>query len=147
MMGVSKALNIILADEYKLLVKTRNFHWNVIGPFFGPLHELFGQQYNTLNSLTDEIAERIRQLKGQSFGSMQQFLAAGRLVEVPAPPTDSAEMIRLVLQDHEALVEDLRKTATKVDTADCVTANIILDWAARHEKMAWFLRSHLESSK
>jgi len=146
-MDINRALNILLADEYKVLVKTRGFHWNVTGPFFGPLHELFGDQYNQLNSLTDTIAERIRQLKGQPFGSMQQFISTGTLYEDTTVPFNYTDMINHLVMDHEDLIKDIRRTSAAVNTQDSVTANILLEWAAKHEKMAWFLRAHLEADK
>ena len=63
--GVIKLLTPLLADEYVLYTKTRNFHWNVVGPQFNDLHKFFEAQYQEIDEFVDEIAERIRQLGGR----------------------------------------------------------------------------------
>src|SRR5919106_6903305 len=59
-----ETLNMRLCDEYVLYTKTRKYHWNVIGPRFHQLHEFFKEQYEILDEMVDEIAERARQLGG-----------------------------------------------------------------------------------
>jgi starvation-inducible DNA-binding protein len=58
--GVVAILNTLLADEYLLYTKTRNYHWNVVGPQFNDLHKFFEAQYNELNKIVDDVAERSR---------------------------------------------------------------------------------------
>ena len=58
--GIVKILNTLLADEYVLYTKTRNYHWNVVGPQFNDLHKFFGEQYEQLDGFVDEVAERAR---------------------------------------------------------------------------------------
>jgi len=58
--GVVALLNTLLADEYLLYTKTRNYHWNVVGPQFNDLHKFFEAQYNALNEIVDDVAERAR---------------------------------------------------------------------------------------
>ena len=64
--GVSEILNTLLADEYLLYTKTRNFHWNVVGPQFNDLHKFFEGQYEALNEVVDDVAERARSLGGKA---------------------------------------------------------------------------------
>src|SRR5207247_6510243 len=66
-------LNMRLCDEYVLDTKTRNCHWNVIGPRFSQLHEFFEEQYEILDEIADEVAERARQLGGKSLGTLEEF--------------------------------------------------------------------------
>src|ERR1700730_7969380 len=66
--GVVKLLTPLLADEYVLYTKTRNYHWNVVGPQFNDLHKFFEGQYEALDDFVDEVAERIRQLGAPSRG-------------------------------------------------------------------------------
>src|SRR5437773_2986292 len=81
--SVVEILNRLLSDEYVLLTKTRNYHWNVIGPQFNDLHKFFEAQYDELNEFVDEVAERARQLGGRAFGSLAEFAKTARLVEQP----------------------------------------------------------------
>jgi starvation-inducible DNA-binding protein len=79
--GAVAILNTLLADEYLLYTKTRNYHWNVVGPQFNDLHKFFEAQYNELNEIIDEVAERSRALGGNAFGTMIEFLKSTRLKE------------------------------------------------------------------
>ena len=64
--SVVKILNAVLSDEYVLYTKTRNYHWNVVGPQFNDLHKFFESQYEALNETIDEVAERARTLGGKA---------------------------------------------------------------------------------
>ena len=67
-------LSAMLANEMILYVKTRKSHWSVSGESFMELHKLFESQYNQLELLIDEIAERIGKLGGKTIGTMNEFL-------------------------------------------------------------------------
>ncbi len=138
-------LSVLLADQHYLYIKLRNYHWNVTGMFFGPLHELFQEQYEFLEKAIDDTAERIRFFGHFCPGSMQQFLQLGRLVETDHVDGDAKTMVTNLLHDHEALIQILRKD---VDTADeelhdMGTADFLTGLMEKHEKMAWMLRAHL----
>lgn len=144
---VTEILKGHLADLHVLYIKTRNYHWNVVGPRFQPLHAFFEEQYEDLEKAIDEVAERIRMLQGKSPGSMAEFLKMARLCEEKEgvyPPSD--DMIRNLLADHEAVIRQLRKdidtTAEKDD--DIGTSDFLTGLIEAHEKMAWMLRSFLE---
>src|SRR6267142_3411255 len=71
--SIAKILNAILADEYVLYTKTRNFHWNVVGTQFNDLHKFFEGQYEALDDIVDEVAERVRALGGRSVATLAEF--------------------------------------------------------------------------
>jgi starvation-inducible DNA-binding protein len=73
--GVIGLLKPLLADEYVLYTKTRNYHWNVTGPHFHDLHKFFESQYDALDGKIDDIAEFIRSLGEKSPGSLAEFLS------------------------------------------------------------------------
>src|SRR5262245_64612701 len=81
--GVVTLLIPLLADEYVLYTKTRNFHWNVVGPQFNDLHKFFEAQYTELNDVVDNVAERARALGGAAAGSLAEFTQLARLAEQP----------------------------------------------------------------
>ena len=72
---VSEELNKLLADEFVLYLKTLKFHWNIEGKDFHALHVFLEEQYTDLQTIIDEIAERIRKIGHFSNGSMKQFLS------------------------------------------------------------------------
>ena len=143
--GVVETLNVLLADETVLYLKTRNYHWNVVGPRFNDLHKFFEQQYTGLEKLIDEIAENARQFGGTALGTMTEYLQVARIREeagvIPADDT----MIRNLLEDHETIIRELRPAIERADeefeaadAADFLTA--VLE---AHNKMAWMLRAYL----
>jgi starvation-inducible DNA-binding protein len=144
--GVVRILNTLLADEYLLYTKTRNYHWNVVGPQFNDLHKFFEAQYTALNEIVDDVAERARTVGGNALGTMAEFLKYTRLTEQPGHYPDARDMIADLLADHEALICHLR-----VDLETCVekyhdagTNDFLIGLMEQHEKMAWMLRAFLE---
>jgi starvation-inducible DNA-binding protein len=142
---VAERLNLLLANEYVLYTKTLKFHWNVVGPFFGPLHALFQKQYEQLLDIVDEVAERVRALDHMSHGTLKEFAANTTLPEEPGKNPDSAAMIRLLLEDHEAIIRQIRKDIDYVtELQDMGTNNFLSELIETHEKTAWMLRAHLQ---
>ncbi len=144
--GVVKILNTLLSDEYLLYTKTRNYHWNVTGPQFNDLHKFFESQYDGLNDIVDDVAERARSLGGNAIGRLKEFLEHTRLKEHPTQYPSAREIISNLLADHEAIVRslraDLETCAEKY--GDAGTTDFLTGLMEQHEKMAWMLRSFLE---
>ncbi len=140
--SVVELLNITLADEAVLTTKTRSAHWNVRGADFYELHTLFETQYQLLNNISDEIAERARMVGGFAIGSLEEFLNHTRLEEQPG---DVPNILRL-LADHEATIRCIRVDATKCseEYEDEGTFDLLVSVLRMHEKMAWMLRSYIE---
>ncbi|MEX2223091.1 MAG: DNA starvation/stationary phase protection protein [Candidatus Rokuibacteriota bacterium] len=144
--SVVKLLNAILADEYVLYTKTRNYHWNVVGPQFNDLHKFFEGQYEALNEVVDDVAERARSLGGKAFGTLAEFSQHSRLKEQPGKHPAALTMVSNLQADHEALVRTLR---ADLETAmeklnDAGTSDFLTGLMEKHEKMAWMLRSFNE---
>ena len=146
--GVVALLAGTLADLAVLSTKTRNYHWNVTGPHFNDLHKFFEAQYEAIEAKIDEVAEFIRFFGEKAPGSLAGFLALTRLKEAKATDTPGAEkMIRNLLEDHEAIIQRLRKdidtAGEKHQAAD--VADFFTTMLEEHEKTAWMLRSMLEA--
>lgn len=143
--AVNSLLGKLLADEYVLYTKTRNYHWNVVGPHFSDYHKLFESQYDGLAEDIDEIAERIRSLGGKTAATLTEFVKNARLNEHPGefPPAD--KMIANLVSDHESIIRTLRADITTCeDNNDAGTADYLTGLMEKHEKTAWMLRSILE---
>ena len=137
-------LDQVLADEYVLYTKTRNFHWNVTGPRFSEMHKFFESQYEILDGFVDEIAERSRTLGGRALGSMKEFLAQTRLKEAVSRIPKEEGMLAELLKDHEAVIRSLRDDVDECTRAgDLGTADFLTGLMTSHEKMAWMLRSFI----
>lgn len=143
--AVADELAKILADEYVLYTKTRNAHWNVQGPDFFEKHKFFEGQYEQLDDFIDDVAERIRTLGHYSPASLKSFLGLTQLTEMSSEKNDSNGFIKELLSDHESIIITLREHIQTFGDKyhDLGTADFVTGLMENHEKMAWFLRSHL----
>jgi starvation-inducible DNA-binding protein len=140
---VATALSNVLADSFILYLKTHNFHWNVTGPMFGPLHQMFEEQYNELWLAVEAIAERIRSLGFITPGSYGEFTKLTYLQETPAA-INANEMIVELLRDHETTARTARSALAVARAAlDAPTEDLLTQRVGAHEKAAWMLRSML----
>ena len=141
--SVVELLNNTLANEAVLTIKTRSAQWNLSGAGFFELHILFNSQYEQLNDISDEIAERDRMLGGIAIGSLEEFIKYTRLEEESGVVPD---ILRL-LADHEATIRFLREDARKCseEYEDEGTFELLVGIMRLHEKMAWMLRSYIEN--
>ncbi len=142
-LAISEGLARMLADTYALYLKTQNFHWNVRGEQFYSLHLLFEKQYQEMAEAVDVVAERIRALGFYVDASFSAFKKL-TLVKEEEKVLNSKEMLQGLLQGHEVLIQWARKVAEIADNErDFATVDMIGRRLGEHEKMAWFLRSHL----
>lgn len=144
---VIDALGDFLADTYALYLKSQNFHWNVKGPEFFSLHLLFEKHYEELAEAVDEIAERIRSVGGMADAT---FSAFHKRTSIPEPKKNlsAQKMIRELMEGHEAISRMGRPLIPKFqELKDEASADLLIKRLGVHEKAAWMLRSHLETSK
>src|ERR671912_71147 len=111
--GVVETLNTLLSDQTLIYIKTRNYHWNVVGPRFHDLHKFFEEQYLLLAEMIDETAENVRQFGGFAAGTMNQFIELSQLKEEPGEVPDEEGMLRNLLEDHETVIRSLREDIEK----------------------------------
>jgi len=144
MQKITNILNDNLADEYVLLTKTKNYHWNVEDPRFNDLHKFFEEQYELLATAVDEIAERVRAVGGKSRATLKEFISSSQIKEDVGSFPDADTMLGNLLSDHEVIIKTLRKNINECqDLNDEGTANFLTDKMEEHEKMAWMLRSFI----
>ena len=142
--AIAAGLSRLLADTYTLYLTTHNFHWNVTGPMFNSLHDMFMAQYTELWNAVDPIAERIRALGHVAPGSYTEFGKLGSLPDAPAEPPRAMKMVRILMEGHEAVARTARSLLPVVEAAsDEPTADLLVQRLAVHEQTAWMLRSLL----
>ena len=143
--AIAGGLSKLLADTYTLYLTTHNFHWNVTGPMFNTLHAMFMEQYTELWNAVDPIAERIRSLGHPAPGSYAQFGELASIKDAPATAPKAMDMVRILVEGHEAVAKTARKIFPIADEAgDQPTADLLTQRLDVHEKTAWMLRSLLE---
>lgn len=141
---IVKGLSGLLADSYTLYLMTHNFHWNVTGPQFNGLHQMFMTQYTEQWNALDMIAERIRALGYPAPGTYKEFVKLASIEEVEGVPKAN-DMIRHLVTAQEATARTARKLFSLVNAADDQpTADLLTQRLDVHEKTAWMLRSLLD---
>ena len=142
--NIAAGLSGLLADSYTLYLMTHNFHWNVKGPMFNSLHQMFMTQYTEQWAALDLIAERIRALGYPAPGTYAEFVKLATIKEVEGVPK-ALDMVRHLVSAQEATARTARKLLPLVDDADDQpTADLLTQRLDVHEKTAWMLRSLLE---
>ncbi len=140
---VADGLAKLLADSSILYLKTHNFHWNVEGPMFNTLHQMFMVQYTELWNALDLIAERIRALGEYAPGSYKKYAKLTSLTESEDVP-NATEMIQQLLEGHEAVARTARSIFPAAEKAgDEASLDLLTQRIQLHEKTAWMLRSLL----
>ena len=141
---IIKGLKHLLADTYTLYLKTHHFHWNVTGPMFQTLHQLFMDFYTEQWAAVDLIAERIRALGAHAPGSYEEFTTLTIIKPSQGLPKARQMMIELI-EGQEAVARTARKMFSIADHADDLpTCDLLTQRLQIHEKNAWMLRSLLE---
>jgi starvation-inducible DNA-binding protein len=141
--AIAEALNQSVAETAVTTMLAQNFHWNVKGMAFGPLHALFQEIYEDHFTAQDDLAERIRAIDMHAEGMLAGMLKRSKIDEHDGHATDK-EMIKSMQEAQETLAATLAgcgELAAK--HGDTLTEDLCIARGQTHEKFAWFLRSHL----
>ena len=139
--AITQGLQQVLADTSVLYFKTHSFHWNVEGPHFKGLHDMFEEQYTDLWNFTDECAERIRALGGYGPNSFKELLQYASLQEAGQTP-DALGMVQKLAEDNKSIVESIYPVLrTAEEAGDEATVDMLIGRIHIHEKAAWMLES------
>ncbi len=141
--AVAQNLSRVLANSYVLMASTHGCHWNVVGPQFPGLHELFEKQYKDLFNAIDDIAERIRAL-GYFAPANFAAMAAEATIEVDQTANDAEAMLKMLTAANEALARLCREVEEVCDdNDDTATEDLMNARIAAHDGNAWMLRACL----
>ena len=142
---IANILKQLLADETILYLKTRNAHWNVEGPDFQQAHVYFETQYNELQLVIDEVAEKIRTKDVYAPATMSEYLQLTHLKENKIEKHDSLTFMQELLNDYEIIIAFLNQSIIEIeDLKDVSTSDYLVGLLEQHQKTAWMLRSHLK---
>jgi starvation-inducible DNA-binding protein len=141
---VVEGLTQAVAEISVETMKAQNYHWNVTGMAFGPLHEMFQKIYEDHFEAQDELAERIKALGAHAVGRYDAYLKRSKVTEcdgnIPAE-----QMIANLQKDQETIAGTLNALADLAEKhGDMITNDIAIGRATVHEKFAWLLGAHLK---
>ena len=136
-------LKSILADQFLLYSKSRNYHWNVTGPNFYGLHAVFEKIYDELAEDVDSIAERIRAIGFKTPGTLKEFLELTSINEEPGEYPAQSAMVQNIINDFETLIEKMKSGSNKIqnDFKDDVTAGMFYSLIEKYQKTVWMLKA------
>ncbi len=141
-------MNQQLANAVDLQTQMKQAHWNVKGPHFIGLHELFDQIDEAVEGYVDLIAERIVQLGGIAEGTARMAAERSRLEEYPLDIADGHAHVEAVARALSTFGHEVRKTideAEELDDAD--TADIFTEISRGIDKWLWFVEAHTQADK
>lgn len=139
--GLARGLSGLLADTYTLYHSTQACHWNVDGPQFSSLHQMFEKQYTELAAAIDTIAERIRCLDYYTPGTLGDMARTSRIRQ-QAELRGSKAMLGHLIEAHMQVVHRANEVrGLAEDALDEATADLVVERLRVHEKTLWMLRS------
>ena len=140
---IADALNQSVAETAVATMLAQNFHWNVKGMAFGPLHDLFQKIYEDHFVAQDDLAERIRALDMHAEGTLAGMIKRSKVSEFEGEAKD-VDMIKMMLDAQETLASTIGGAGElAAELGDTLTEDLCIARGQTHEKFAWFLRSHL----
>ncbi|MEL6646096.1 MAG: DNA starvation/stationary phase protection protein [Pseudomonadota bacterium] len=141
---IVSALNQAVAETAVTTMLAQNFHWNVTGMAFGPLHDLFQKIYEDHFEAQDDLAERIKAIGGHAEGSLAGMVERSKVAEHDGHASDK-EMIQIMLDAQRTIAATLAGAADVSEEAgDLLTQDLLIARGQVHEKFAWFLSAHLK---
>lgn len=135
-------LNERLADAIDLMMQAKQAHWNVRGPGFFSLHELFDKVYEEMSGYVDLIAERAAQLGGAVGGTIRIAAERTKLNEYPMV-VDGVKHVEALSMALATFGELTRKAIAEADElGDAATADVFTEITRGTDKLLWFVEAH-----
>lgn len=139
-------LNQHLADTFDLMSQTKQAHWNVKGPHFIGLHEMFDDFAEGLEGYVDMIAERCTALGGYATGTARMAAANSTLDEYPTSVIRDMDHVKALAERYSTVAQNVRESIDEADDAgDQDTADMFTDISRDLDKWLWFLEAHLQA--
>jgi starvation-inducible DNA-binding protein len=138
---VAAELQAILVDLIALSLQSKQAHWNVRGPLFGPLHELYDRMTDEYRGWYDEVAERARALGAPADGRPSTVAASTRVEDLPAGEVSDRDSVALLQKAVEGLAGRIRAKLHAIGAQDPMTQDLLIGVVEGLEKQAWMLRA------
>jgi starvation-inducible DNA-binding protein len=147
-MQLCKIMNDRLASAIDLQMQMKQAHWNVKGPNFIGLHELFDQVAEAVEGYVDQIAERIVQLGGIADGTLRVAATRSELGEYPQGIADGPSHVDAVANAIADFGKAARLTIDEADALDDAdSADLFTEVSRGLDKWLWFVEAHAQAAK
>ena len=139
-------LNDSLKDAVDLATQVKQAHWNVRGPHFMPLHELFDSITDIVRNFADELAERAAALGGLATGTARDAASGSRIEAYPVGITSGPEHVAAVADRLAAFAKHCRADIEQSEKhGDAVSADLYTEIAREIDKQLWFVEAHAQA--
>jgi starvation-inducible DNA-binding protein len=139
-------LNQRLADAIDLQAQIKQAHWNVKGPSFIALHELFDDIFEAQLEYVDLIAERVVQLGGIAEGTIRVAVSRTRLDEYPLTLTTGPAHVEALSRALSDFGHEVRLAIDEADgLGDADSADIFTEVSRGIDKWLWFVEAHIQT--
>lgn len=144
MSKVIQSLKQIQADSAVFYIKLHNYHWNVKGLDFHPVHSALETMYNEVAEQMDSVAERVLQLGDKPYVTLKDMLAISKIQEDSATSFDSKTILTKVLPDYEHFLKAFRELSDLAGEAnDKASVALADEKISALEKAIWMLKAQL----
>jgi starvation-inducible DNA-binding protein len=145
---VTALLNARLADALDLQMQAKQAHWNVKGPQFIALHELFDKLAAEIDGHVDEMAERITALGGIAEGTVQAVAGRTKLDAYPLDIAEGRAHLDALAAAYARFAKSVRKAIDDADKAgDADTSDLFTGISRSADKGLWLLEAHLQADR
>tara|TARA_B100001057_G_scaffold13335_2_gene12522 strand:+ start:2793 stop:3263 length:471 start_codon:yes stop_codon:yes gene_type:complete len=142
--AIAEALYQCVSETAVTTMLAQNYHWNVTGMAFGPLHNLFQEIYEDHFAAQDELAERMKALGSFVDGNLSSMVNKSKVTECETP-LSATDMIKNMMNAQETLASTNAGTGDiAASHGDKLSEDLCIKRGQVHEKFAWLLRSHIE---
>jgi starvation-inducible DNA-binding protein len=147
-MNLNRLMNQRLASAIDLQMQMKHAHWNVKGPSFIALHELFDKAHEEVEGYVDMIAERIVQFGGIAQGTVRNSAATTELTDYPAAISEGLAHVEAVARALSTFGSEVRSMIGEANTLeDAGTADIFTEISRGIDKMLWFVEAHSQAAR
>ncbi|MBP2657363.1 MAG: Ferritin Dps family protein [Firmicutes bacterium] len=142
---IIECLNVYLANLNIMYIKLHNLHWNVVGKGFFDLHSKTQELYEKIAEELDLVAERIKALGSFPLASMQDYLQATTICEIPSKPYSSSDVPQIIIDDFCCTLNLLREIETVAkEASDECTVGLLASSMCFFQKHIWMMDAYLE---
>ncbi|XMB87446.1 DNA starvation/stationary phase protection protein [Mycoplasmatota bacterium WC44] len=140
-----RRLNQYVIDMQAINVKLHNFHWNIVGPFFGEVHAFTQAYYEKADLMYDQVAERIKMLNKYPETLLTVYSQQTKIQELESKDFQASEIIDHIIRDFEYLLDSSRRIVSLANSInDDSTVAMFTDYIQFFEKELWILKSKMK---
>lgn len=143
--NLANMLHVYQSNLLAATINLFNFHWNLVGESFFPLHEKLNEYYKKSIEMFDQVAERIKQLGSFPVTTLKDFADLSAIQNLGSKDYTSKEVYTNVINNFSYLLDITKQVMDYSNQLnDQVTMNMMIGYATFFEKQLWMLKANLK---